>query len=209
MALRSGAGSTPRGMSAVAAAALAALALSACTSSAPIAGPSGAPSTAGVVGSEPTSNSPTPSATTPTQAERTDSPIEVKETVPIDEVGDFGDGIRVGVARVRAVEAGGGGGIGDLAGPAIAVTIDLTNDGSTPVTLDEVVVTATYGKDGIPAPGVFNDTRANHFAGSLAAGASARGTYVFSLPEDQRRRVTILVSHSGGVPNVAFQGAVG
>lgn len=180
----------------------------------PIAAPSAANS-APVTPSDDPSASPstalTPSSAPqdePTPTERTDSPIEVKETVPIDDVADFGDGITVEVARVTPVQADGGGGIGDLAGPAIAVALRLTNDRSTTISLGEVVVTATYGTDDVPAPGVFHDTRNDHFSGSLRAGRSATGTYVFSLPEDARDRVTILVSYAGGVPNVAFQGSL-
>lgn len=65
---------------------------------------------------------------------------------------------------------------GDVAGPAVAVDIEVANNGDAGVDLGRFVVTAAAGGVELsPIPGVFNEP----FFGILAPGETATATYGF------------------------------
>ncbi|WP_175499341.1 hypothetical protein [Cellulomonas marina] len=91
------------------------------------------------------------------------------------------EGVQVVVDSADRVEATARG-PGEVAGPALAVTLTVTNATASAVVLDDVVLNL-YGADGVPGSQNLGDDRSAPLAGELAPGASATGTYVLTLPQ--------------------------
>lgn len=150
----------------------------------------------------------TPGSSKPAAGEWTNpSGQVVRRPVRLDQEAAFGDGVTAKVLVMDAIAGSESGGFGDIDQPGIKVTIRLTNRTPEAINLDAVVVDATYGSEDAPASPILQDTRADFFSGSLASGRSARGTYLFVIPTDQRDDVTITVSYEPVSPIVAFQGS--
>jgi hypothetical protein len=134
-------------------------------------------------------------------------PVQTVVTAPpvaIDDVADAGTGMTFRLAELEAVD-GEASGPGEIAGPAVRVTVIATNSSVSPVSLEGVVVDLIYGATKASAaplsgPGVVR------FEGQVAPGASATGVYVFDVPVDQRGVVTVLVSYLASVSPVVFEG---
>jgi hypothetical protein len=114
------------------------------------------------------------------------------------------DRISVSLGRIEAVQ-GVAYAPGEIAGPALRVTVRLVNDGPTPLNLGLVAVNAYIGKDRVPA-GTVTKPGGKPFAGELAQGRAADGVYLFVVPLDQRRDVTVTVDYSADVPTAVFRG---
>jgi hypothetical protein len=96
-------------------------------------------------------------------------------------------------------------GPGEFSGPALAVTVEITNTSSAPVSLNTVAVNLYGGtaraatlKDGATAP----------FSGALAPGKTASAVYSFSVPVAQRKAVTMTVGVSAATGRAVFSGPV-
>jgi hypothetical protein len=142
---------------------------------------------------------------------RTDAPTEpVPETtsssVPLDETASFGTGV---TARLTAVEsvAGEASGPGEVAGPAIRLTVELHNGTEEALELSTVVVDVFAGAELAPGEPL-TGSGAQWFEGSLEPGGDATGVYVFSVPEDLRDQVSVRVSYDPLVPTALFEGPV-
>lgn len=134
-------------------------------------------------------------------------PVETVVTVPpvaIDEVADAGTGMTFRLESLEAVE-GEANGPGEIAGPAVRVTVVAANDSPSPVLLEGVVVDLTYGAQNTSASPL-SGPGALRFSGEVAAGATATGVYVFDVPVDERGAVSVLVSYAAAVSPVVFQG---
>jgi hypothetical protein len=108
------------------------------------------------------------------------------------------------VVSVEAIQ-GTASGPGNIAGPALRVTVRLTDGRSSAVSLDGVVVNLTYGQDATPASPL-DDPSGSPFSGTLAPGASGVGVYVFTVPADQRQVVTVSVGWEAAAPVMVFTG---
>jgi hypothetical protein len=126
--------------------------------------------------------------------------------VPLAGTGDYGNGVTVALADMRSVTAHGYG-VGEISGPALAVTVRITNSSSAPVSLADTAVNLYRGAQGVRAARL-SDGATAPFSGSLAAGASAEATYVFSVPQDQRDVVTVTVGTSASTGTAVFSGPV-
>lgn len=116
--------------------------------------------------------------------------------------------VLVDIAGVRSVKTAGSG-PGEIAGaPAIAVTLAISNGTARPLDLNQVSVTAAYGPAATPASSS-GGVPAKPLAGSLRAGATATGVYVFRVPTSQRGRVDLEVSYLAGQPIILFRGGLG
>jgi hypothetical protein len=113
-------------------------------------------------------------------------------------------GITAEVSSVSALQASATG-PGNVAGPALAVTVRITNGSDAPVELDELEVSLSYTAEEWSASPV-NDGAVSPLRGMLAAGRTAEGTYVFSVPSDQRDVVTVTVGLAAGAPLLVFTG---
>ncbi len=132
---------------------------------------------------------------------RTQPPVAPQST------GNFGDGVTVKITKIAAVKSAGSG-PGEIAGaPSVAMTITLANGTSTSIPLDSVAVTATYGSAATPASPSDGSPSAP-FTGTVAARQTASGTYVFTIPVDQRGNVTVSMSYTANQPTVLFHGSV-
>ncbi|MCZ2819097.1 hypothetical protein O2V63_01995 [Modestobacter sp. VKM Ac-2977] len=117
-----------------------------------------------------------------------------------------GDGVTAALTAVRAIQ-GEGTGPGNVAGPAVAVTVRLTNGTAEQIVLDGAVVSLAYTADALPASPL-DDPSAAPLSGVLEPGSSAEGVYVFSVPADRRGVVTVAIGHAPGVPYLVFTGSV-
>lgn len=93
---------------------------------------------------------------------------------------------------------------GEVAGPGLAVTIVVDNGSSRAIDLSNVVVDLR-GSTGSPAIPM-SASPAVPFAGELSAGASATGVYVFSIPTNQRKPISVRFSYTTEEPTVLFAG---
>jgi hypothetical protein len=81
---------------------------------------------------------------------------------------------------------------GEVAGSALAITIDVTNTGSNSADLSTVVVTLLDSDD---APGSEMTTKpSDPVTGKVGAGKTARGVYVFTVPKNKRSPITVPIS---------------
>ncbi|MDP5185274.1 hypothetical protein QOZ88_21790 [Blastococcus sp. BMG 814] len=128
------------------------------------------------------------------------------EAVGLEDAVDAGQGFVAELSSISAIQASATG-PGNIAGPALAVTVRITNGTGMSVRLADVEVALTYTAEEVAASPVDDDT-ASPLQGSLASGGSAEGTYVFSVPADQRQVVTVTVGLVAGAPLLVFSGAV-
>ncbi|WP_152187780.1 hypothetical protein [Georgenia satyanarayanai] len=132
-------------------------------------------------------------------------PVTVRPPVGLDEAGDFGTGLTVRLTAIEPVD-GVARAPGEIAGPALAVTVQAVNDSTAPVSLADVVVFLSSGPDRTPASDLGQGS--TPLGGSLDAGSSTTGTYVFTVPDDERDDLRVEISYTGEAPTVAFTGAV-
>jgi len=163
-------------------------------STSPSSTPSGSPSPSGSV-----SPVPTPGASS------TSSPIppELPPVAPTKSVKDT-DGVVVSLTKIEAV-TGEAVAPGEISGPALRITVKLTNDTDEELTLRYTAVNLYYGADRIPASPIIKPG-GDPFYGEVKSGKSAIGVYVFSVPKDQRKDVTVGVDYKPGQPTVIFKG---
>src|SRR3712207_9591951 len=79
-------------------------------------------------------------------------------------------------------------GPGNIAGPALRVTVRVENGTAEPVALGGVAVNLAYGPDRTPASPL-DDSSRRPFATMVEPGQSAEGVYVFTVPRSEERRV--------------------
>jgi hypothetical protein len=108
-------------------------------------------------------------------------------------------------AKVVSVSAVDGKAIraGETAGPALKVTIDLANTTGKDVSLSQVSVNAFYGAKATPASVLTDGTKP--LLGPLAAGATATGTYIFSVPDAQQSSAVFTMTDAAGSPITVFK----
>jgi hypothetical protein len=96
---------------------------------------------------------------------------------------------------------------GEIAGPGVALDIAVTNTGSAPLDLSNVVADLRTGADEAPLLRADREPTVP-FSGTLAPGQSARATYAFNAAADQRSNVTLYLSLNAGAPTVVLRGDV-
>ena len=157
-----------------------------------------------------TSASATPApAPTPAPTGPTGDVDELPPNLPavaLDERAAVGDGVSAAIVSVEAID-GTATGPGNVAGPAVRVTVRLANDTAAPLSLDGVAVDLAHGSDLSPASPL-DDPSARPFSGTVAAGDTAEGIYVFSVDEESRESVTVSVGYQAGAPFMVFTGPV-
>lgn len=127
--------------------------------------------------------------------------------VGLDAAAAVGNGIVATVPEIVAIESTATG-PGNVAGPALRVTVRIANGTGEPVALDGVIVNMAYGPEITPASPL-DDPSQRPFAGTVAPGDAAEGIYVFSVPEDRRDSVTVEVGYQPGAPLLIFTGSAG
>jgi hypothetical protein len=129
----------------------------------------------------------------------------VVDPVPIDAVGEFGDGVTAQLTAVDDVDVEAFM-PGELSGPGVAITIEVTNGSGEPINLDNVTV------DLVEPPDVSATLITTHedtsLRGDLAPGATATGTYEFTIAADARADVSVRVTYAAPKPTVVFEGSL-
>lgn len=123
----------------------------------------------------------------------------------LDETAKVSAELTARIAKVEAVTAKPQG-PGEVGGPAIAVTVEVSNktDSSFDLTSVSVNLTDSSGEAGSGMAG----PPATWLEGSLKAGQTRTGVYVFAVPTDRRDPVHVDVSLRADLPLVVFSGRV-
>jgi hypothetical protein len=132
-------------------------------------------------------------------------PVKTKKAVPLNTTGDFGTGLTVRLSSIAAVK-GTATVPGEIAGPAIKLTVVARNGADRAVDLNSVVVFVSFGRERTPASELSEGARP--LTGRVAPDDSRTGTYIYTVPEDEREQLRVEISYSGKAPTVAFEGAV-
>ncbi len=133
----------------------------------------------------------------PTQTQKTTS-------APLDEKGELGNGVIVEVTKIEDVK-GEAEGPGEVAGPAIRVTVTVKNTTEKAISMDLALVNVYYGKAKTPAS-VLSGPGAAPLAKPIEPGKSDSGAYVFSVPKDGRNPLSVEFSYTTDAPTVIFSG---
>ena len=158
-----------------------------------------------------TPTAPTPAPTPETTPEPTgptgnvDDPPPSRSAVALDAAAQVGDGVSASLVSLDAIE-GTATGPGNIAGPALRITVRIENGTDEPVSLGGVVVDLASGRDLVPASPL-DDPSTAPFAGTVAPGEHADGVYVFTIPEEDRGSVTVSVGYQAGAPLMVFTGS--
>ena len=126
-------------------------------------------------------------------------------TVALDQAVEV-DGQTVSLSAIEAVQ-GVAQGPGNVNGPAVRVTVQLTNGSTADLDLDGVSVNLTHGADLTPGSPL-EDASQDLFSGTVAPGATATGVYVFSVPAGALDRVDVTVGVAPGASYAVFSGPV-
>lgn len=127
----------------------------------------------------------------------------VADPVALDETTGFGDGVSVHIAQFESVQTEARL-PGERSGPGVAVTLEMINGSGSAVSLDSVTVDLVTS-DGASAIRIVDPSR-EEFSGNLGLGEKGSGTYVFTIPPDQRSDIAIHIKYSADTPVVVFQG---
>ena len=126
--------------------------------------------------------------------------------VALDGTAEAGNGISASLSRIEAIQ-GSGIGPGNVAGPALRVTVRIHNETADPLPVDGVAVNMSYGIELTPASPLDDPSQAP-FRGVVAPGDTSEAVYVFSIPSDARDSVTVEVGYQAGGPRLLFAGPV-
>jgi hypothetical protein len=129
--------------------------------------------------------------------------LETARPVATNKTASFGNRVSVKISEQKHFNATAHG-IGEVSGPALAVTFVIDNGSTRSIDLSAVTATLQDAA-GTPA-NPMSGSPAKPFSGRLAPGKSSTGTYVFSLPKDHRNPVTIGFSYTTEAPVVLFVG---
>jgi hypothetical protein len=126
--------------------------------------------------------------------------------VPITQPASISPGLTAAITKFEAVQ-GEAKTPGEVSGPSVRVTVTITNSTTAKASLATTVVTAYYGDSHTPAlelsaPG------GSPMPAEVAAGQSATGVYIFTIPVDQRGKARIMVDYSVAVQPLVFDGAI-
>lgn len=152
--------------------------------------------------------SPTPSATIgPSPAPGDDPAVPTdKQPAPLNETAPITPGLTAEITRIEPVD-GTARGPGEVAGPSLRVTVTIVNSTSADAPLNTTVVSSYYGADLTPAPEL-REPGGSPLPASVGAGKTVTGVYIFTVPEGDRRNVTVMVDYSVDVDPLVFQGDV-
>ena len=146
---------------------------------------------------------PSPTATGSPTVEPTRTPTSVE--TDLDGKVETTPGVTASVQLVEAV-TGEARGPGEIAGPALRVTIKVQNGSRAPIRTELGLINVYYGKDRTPA-GTLSGPGVAAFPEQIPAGGSGTGTTVFNVPLSERGRVDVEFSYSTNAPVVIFSGA--
>jgi hypothetical protein len=163
-------------------------------------------------GADSTATAAPSSTATPSEKESESSDSEESEpgkpsgdnrTVGLQAEATSAPGVTARLARIDSVQATASL-PGEIGGPALAITVKVKNQTGKKLDLALGVVNAYYGPERTPAVSVASDGEVP-FPASVAAGESAKGVYVFQIPEEARP-VRVELDLGNGADVVVFKG---
>lgn len=116
-----------------------------------------------------------------------------------------GNGVTATLTKIEKVE-GKGGTPGEVSGPALRLTVTVTNTGSKAFDASAIVVNALVGNDQVPA-GTVTQPGGSPFSGQIQPGQAKSGVYIFVIPTNKRSNVLVLVDYQAGSPILVFHGS--
>lgn len=131
--------------------------------------------------------------------------LVTNSAVPLDAASDLGGQISARLSEVKAVDAQAKV-PGEISGPAVAVTVEISNDSPNAIGLDSVSVDV-QGAGGVPTSPITTDP-ASPLSGVLQPGEKKTGVYVFTMPADARNGASITVLYSADAPVALFAGNI-
>lgn len=131
--------------------------------------------------------------------------LVTNSAVPLDAASDLGGQISARLAEVKAVDAQARV-PGEISGPAVAITVEISNDSPNAIGLDSVSVDV-QGAGGVPTSPITTDP-ASPLSGVLQPGEKKTGVYVFTMPADARNGASITVLYSADAPVALFAGSI-
>lgn len=137
------------------------------------------------------------SQTVPSATVVTAAPVSLSATA------SFGGKITASIVKVTPFDATAQG-AGEVSGPAVSVTVRISNGSAKPVDLSGVVVNLA-DKAGSPSSPMLGSP-ASALIGSVKPGGTSDGVYVFSLAKSHINPISVSVSVSTGAPIVLFVG---
>lgn len=144
---------------------------------------------------------PAPSEAAPAEP----APPAAQAPVPLTDSAAAVPGVVFSVGTLESVD-GVARGPGEVGGPSLRFTVTMRNDTSATVSLTSTVVNLFFGAEQSPATELTASGGAP-FPEAVAPGATQQGTFVFTVPNDQRDQVRIAVDYLADVPIVLFEGA--
>lgn len=150
-----------------------------------------APTAAPAPSATPGGTTTAPSPSTPVESTVAPRPERSKKAVDLDESVATGTGLTGRVVSIRGIEAEAQL-PGETSGSALVITVELLNSSRQTADLTAVVVNVLDADD---APATqLTSAPTKPLPGRVAGRERARGVYVFRVPEDRRRPVTVTVS---------------
>jgi hypothetical protein len=131
--------------------------------------------------------------------------LVTNSAVPLDAASDLGGQISAKLTEVKAIDAQAKV-PGEISGPAVAITVEISNDSANAIGLDSVSVDV-QGGGGVPTSPITTDP-ASPLSGVLAPGEKKTGVYVFTMPADVRNGASVTVLYSTDAPVALFTGNV-
>jgi hypothetical protein len=129
--------------------------------------------------------------------------INYRKRIELTGSAKFASGVAVTVTKVRPVDARAVG-PGEVGGPALALTVKVTNGSNDTLDLSTVTVDLS-GAD--KAPGILTSgDPSKPLRGTLEPDDSALGTYVFTIAKANRKPVTVQVQYGNGQTVLQFSG---
>lgn len=122
-------------------------------------------------------------------------------TVGLDQPAEVGGGVSARIDSVQSVDVEALT-PGEVSGPAVVVTITITNDGDEAIDVTAAMV-SLIGTDDILGQPTTSDPY-QPFAGLIEPGASGKGVYVFLLPEDAQGAFDVSVQYRAGTTIARF-----
>jgi len=118
---------------------------------------------------------------------------------------EVAQGVATKVKAMKAVN-GEARGVGEVAGPAVQFTLEVTNSTTETISLAEAVVNVEAGADRFPAEQL-SGPGAVPFPAEVAPGQTVSGVFVFQIPPEQRKTARVLFHYQAASPVAAFEGS--
>lgn len=165
----------------------------------PSAKPSQSPS-----GSSVRSRTPKPSASSQPSSTATENTLPELPPVGLDSEAEQPDAVVVRLSKIESVQ-GEARLPGEVAGPALRISVMITNNSDKAIDLGTVVVNGYRGDKRVPLESLTSPGGAP-FQGELKPKNAATGVYVFAIDPKFRADVTFTVDATPGVPAAVFRG---